>query len=102
MFVCVRGGGGGAAVCVFASPVTDKPPRHWKVGTLYCCYEDVVGEGVNRCLQFVLPQHLVPAMLAELHDSPTGHLGLKKVLEKVKRRFYWVGQQHDVLKWCDS
>ena len=61
-----------------------------------------MGEGVNRCLQFVLPQHLVPAMLAELHDSPTGHLGLKKVLEKVKRRFYWVDQQHDVQKWCGS
>ena len=33
VYVCVRGGGGGggggAAVCVFAPPVTDKPPRHW-------------------------------------------------------------------------
>ena len=35
MCACVRGGGGGggggggAAVCVFAPPVTDKPPRHW-------------------------------------------------------------------------
>ena len=34
MSVCVGGGGGGgggAAVCVFAPPVTDKPPRHWYV-----------------------------------------------------------------------
>ena len=100
--VCV-GEEGGRQFVYLPPPVTDKPPRHWKVGTLYCCYEDVVGEGVNRCLQFVLSQHLVPAMLAELHDSPTGgHLGLKKVLEEVKRGFYWVGQQHDVQKWCDS
>ena len=39
MSVCVgEGGGGGAAVCVFAPPVTDKPPRHWSERTVltYC------------------------------------------------------------------
>eukprot|EP00731_Ephydatia_muelleri_P004911 Em0002g1087a len=47
--------------------------------------------------------NLVPTVLAELHDSPTaGHLGVGKVLEKVRRRFYWVGQRRDVQGWCDS
>ena len=48
MFVCMcaggggGGGGGGAAVCVFAPPVTDKPPRHWSEGKQ--------GGALKRCL----------------------------------------------------
>ena len=52
------------------------------------------GRGLNKCFQLVIPPSLVPTVLAELHDSPTaGHLGVGKVLEKVRRRFYWVGQR---------
>ena len=44
---------------------------------------------------------LVPSILAELHDAPTGgHLGVAKVLEKAQQRFYWVGQRLDVEEWC--
>eukprot|EP00731_Ephydatia_muelleri_P031379 Em0022g893a len=32
----------------------------------------------------------------------SSHLGVGKVLEKVRRRFYWVGQRRDVQGWCDS
>ena len=40
---------------------------------------------------------MVPTVLAELHDSPAaGHLGVGKVLEMVRRRFYWVGQRNPV------
>ena len=39
-------------------------------------------------LQLVLS--LVPEVLSGLHDSPVGgHLGVKKTLQKVQRRFYW-------------
>ena len=57
-------------------------------GIQYCCYDDVVGARVCLCLQFVLTHHLVP----ELHGMLTGHLGMKKILEKVKCKFYWEGQ----------
>ena len=70
---------------------------------LYRCWEDAGGGGLNKCFQLVIPPSLVPTVLAELHDSPTaGHLGVGKVLEKVRRRFYWVGQRRDVQGWCDS
>ena len=72
-------------------------------GVLYRRWEDAGGGGVNKCLQLVIPPSMVPTVLAELHDSPTaGHLGVGKVLEKVRRRFYWVGQRRDVQGWCDS
>jgi len=45
----------------------------------------------------------VPNVLSELHDALSGgHLGAGKVLEKVRARFYWVGQRHDVEEWCES
>ena len=31
-----------------------------------------------------------------------GHLGIAKVLEKVRGRYYWVGQRRDVEDWCRS
>ena len=72
-------------------------------GVLYQRWEDAGGGCLNKCFQLVIPPSLVPTVLAELHDSPTaGHLGVGKVLEKVRRRFYWVGQRRDVQEWCDS
>ena len=53
----------------------------------------------NKCFQLIIPPSLVPTVLAELHDSPmAGHLGVGKVLEMVRRRFYWVGQRNPVVK----
>ena len=38
-----------------------------------------------------------------LHDSQIGgHMGVRKTLEKVRRRFYWPGQKSDVVKWCSN
>ena len=49
----------------------------------------------------VVPNMLLPSVLAELHNAPTGgHLGVVKVLEKAQQRFYWVGQRQDVEEWC--
>ena len=64
---------------------------------LHCSWNDVAGKALNNCLQMVMPHVLVPSILAELHDAPTGeHLGVAKVLEKGRQRFNWVGQGQDV------
>ena len=74
-----------------------------KKGILYRQWEDAGGGGVNKCLQLVIPPSTVPSVLSELHDSLSGgHLGVGKVLEKVRARFYWVGQRHDMEEWCGS
>ena len=74
-----------------------------KRGVLYRRGEDAGGGGVNKCLQLVIPPSTVPRVLSERHDSLSGgHLGVGKVLEKVRARFYWVGQRHDVEEWCGS
>ena len=68
---------------------------------LHRLWKDVAGKGVNNCLKMVVTHVLVPSMLAELHDAPTGgHLGVAKLLEKAQLRFFWVGQRQDVDEWC--
>ena len=70
-------------------------------GILYRKWEDARGGGKDSHLQLVLPKKQVPDVLQQFHDSPTaGHLGITKVLQKVKWRFYWVGQRRDVEDWC--
>ena len=72
-------------------------------GVLYRRWEDVPGKGFNPHLQLVIPRTSIQAVLKEFHDTPTGgHLGLRKTLEKVRSRFYWPGQQHDVVNWCKA
>ena len=42
----------------------------------------------------VLPVSLVPEVLSGLHDSPVGgHLGVKKMLQKVQRHFYGLDRE---------
>ena len=51
----------------------------------------------------MLPSKLADDVLTGLHSSPAGgHMGLRKTLEKVRSRFYWVGQRRDVETWCNS
>ena len=70
---------------------------------LYRQWEDVQGRGLNKTLQLVLPSSLVPAVLEGLHSSLVGgHMGAKKTLDKVRCRFYWVGQRKDITQWCIS
>ena len=53
--------------------------------------------------RLVVPQRLARDILTKLHNSPVGgHLGIKKTLEKVRQRFYWVKQREDVVQWCQS
>ena len=59
--------------------------------------QDLPGGGTNKRLQ------LADDVLTGLHSSPVGgHMGLRKTLEKVRSRFYWVGQRRDVCNNCDK
>ena len=47
------------------------------------------------------PTCLVPDILTELHNSPTGgHLGANKTYEKMRSRVYYVNLQKMVEDWC--
>uniref|UniRef100_A0A8C2FFZ9 Gypsy retrotransposon integrase-like protein 1 n=1 Tax=Cyprinus carpio TaxID=7962 RepID=A0A8C2FFZ9_CYPCA len=52
-------------------------------------------------VQVVLPKVLVASVLNQLHSSVTGgHLGIQKLQEEVRDRFYWPGWFADVRPWC--
>ena len=67
-----------------------------KDGLVFRCWEnEVTGQEIYQ--QICLPESLVPQVLHALHDSPSaGHLGVSKTLEKVWRRFYWLGMREDL------
>ena len=70
-------------------------------GVLYSRWETDDGHG--RQLQLVLPRSMVSEVLSALHDAPSaGQLGVGKTLERVRERFYWYGQRHDVKDWCQQ
>ena len=70
-------------------------------GVLYRRWETDDGHGTR--LQLVLPRSMVSEVLSALHDAPSaGHLGVTKTLERVRERFYWYGQQHDIEDWCQQ
>ena len=70
-------------------------------GVLYRHWKDIPGNGANQRLQLVLPTCLVPDILTELHNSPTGgHLGANKTYEKMRSRIYYVNLQKTVEDWC--
>ena len=73
-------------------------------GLLYRKWKDVPGHGANPTLQLILPPELVNIVLQQLHDHITsgGHLGPTKTLDKIRRRFYWVGQRNDIESWCQT
>ncbi|KAG9282328.1 hypothetical protein AMEX_G970, partial [Astyanax mexicanus] len=51
--------------------------------------------------QVVLPNSWVPRVLYSLHNTLTGgHLGVAKLRDKVRRRFFWPGWSKDVKEWC--
>jgi hypothetical protein len=57
--------------------------RHWESG-----------DGKTKTAQIVLPRSKV---LAEIHaGTSVGHLGVKKTLEKARRRYYWLHLRSDV------
>jgi hypothetical protein len=58
-------------------------------------------DGKTRTAQIVLPRSKVREVLVEIHEGTSeGHLGVKKILEKARRRYYWLYLSSDFEKWC--
>ena len=74
-----------------------------KDGILYRQWLDVYGGGSNRHLQLVVPKYWIRSVLKQYHDACSGsHFGTRRTLEKIRFRFYWPGQRHDVENWCKA
>ncbi|XP_076028468.1 uncharacterized protein LOC143017563 [Oratosquilla oratoria] len=51
----------------------------------------------------VVPCSRRQELLKEMHEGNTsGHLGVKRTLEKLRQRVYWVGLRRDVQEWCKT
>ncbi|KAJ8935685.1 hypothetical protein NQ318_016803 [Aromia moschata] len=58
-------------------------------------------DGTEERKQLIVPKNRVPEILEEIHNRSTGgHLGVTKMLGKVRERFYWVNCTTDVKEWC--
>ena len=56
-----------------------------------------------KYLQLCLPRKLVPEILKVSHDLPTScHLGVRRMTDQIRRRFYWKGWQRDVDNHCKT
>ena len=55
----------------------------------------------DHLLQYVLPSCFRNEVLKALHDDPlAGHMGVKRTIARVRYRFYWVGYQAFVERYC--
>ncbi|XP_060564385.1 uncharacterized protein LOC132723637 [Ruditapes philippinarum] len=60
-------------------------------------------DGITSDYLIVIPKTLVPDVLKELHNSPTGgHLRVRKTKFKVKQRLFWYGLTNDIKRWCKT
>ena len=51
--------------------------------------------------QLIVPSTLRSKVLHQLHNQAcSGHLGIRKTIGRLRRRFYWVGYKNDVKVWC--
>jgi hypothetical protein len=49
--------------------------------------------------KIIVPQVLVPPLLAYFHDSPLGgHLGARKTIHKIRQSFIWKGMDNEFLE----
>jgi hypothetical protein len=49
-------------------------------------------------VQLVVPAAMQEMVLTHLHNQ-SGHLGMRKTMEKVKARYYWPGYESDIERW---
>ena len=49
--------------------------------------------------QMVAPLALRELIMDQLHNKQ-GHLGVKRTIARLRRRFYWTGYKDDVVAWC--
>ena len=51
-------------------------------------------------MQLIVPRSKVQSVLKEVHDGTSGgHLGVKKPLDKIRKRFYWLHPRYGVEEW---
>jgi hypothetical protein len=63
--------------------------------------EWVAPDDSHRVLQILVPSKLIPEILSQNHDSPSGgHFGINKTLQKIRKKFYWASCKLDVENWC--
>jgi len=72
-------------------------------GVLYRVWESPNGRSRKNLM--VAPRSRQEQILKECHNGHSGgHLGVKKTLENIKTRFYWIGCRQSVMDWikkCD-
>ena len=57
--------------------------------------------GKNYDLHLVIPKSLKSFVLNQVHNTLTGgHLGVRKTLYKIKKRYFWYQIRNDVKNWC--
>ena len=57
--------------------------------------------GYDRQWLSVIPRAKRDSVLSEAHGSvASGHFGIKKTLQRLRKRGYWVGMRRDVQEWC--
>ena len=72
-----------------------------KNGFLWRRYEGAEDQEV--ILQLVVPKARHAEVLKDLHEGVlAGHLGIEKMLARLKERFYWPGHFNDVQEWCKN
>ena len=53
--------------------------------------------------QLVVPRNYINTVLDEAYQFPSGaHFGVNKILQKIRKRFYWASCKNDVENWCRS
>ena len=91
------------------SPVTKHLWQQWSLlrlqdGVLQRRWVKADGKESNWVL--IVPRTLRKGLIEEMHGGITsGHLGEKKTLNRLRKRFYWVGMRRDVIEWtraCDT
>lgn len=59
--------------------------------------------GKESFSQLVIPAALRYEILTQGHDNVTsGHLGVHKTYDKLRKRYFWHGMYRDVEHWCKS
>ena len=91
-----------------ASPASKQYWLQWEMlrlseGTLQRRWTSI--DGKSDAWLTVAPRNFRRAILSECHGSLTcGHFGVKKTLQRLRQRFYWLGMRRDVEEWyrtCD-
>lgn len=77
---------------------------HWFVNTEGILRHAITVDGGERLLwRIVIPQRMIPEVLAHCHDSPlAGHLGVIKTYRRVAQSFYWPGMENEIMVYVLS